>query len=101
MILRRLRSIFAYLVGICRSTLEIATLSLRPPDRVADHVIRLPAPVNAPLRLYLIANLISYVPGSLVVGLEGDHYVVHLLMDAGADPAEAAADLRRFVEVWS
>ena len=97
----RIVSVFAYLAGLCRSTVEIAVLSLKPSDRIAERVVRLPAPVESPFRLYLIANLISYVPGSLVIGLEDDHYVVHLLMDAGADPEKAAAELRRFIKVWS
>ena len=90
-----------YFVDFWRSTAAVALLALRP-HAVYEYEVTVPMPACSPTRLYLIANLISYTPGTLAIGTtaEGD-LIVHVITDEAREESELRAELQRFVEAWT
>ncbi|MFT5127957.1 MAG: multisubunit Na+/H+ antiporter MnhE subunit [Rhodothermales bacterium] len=93
MILRRLRFLPQYMLLLIKSNLSLAWLILGP-GRWQEHELELTVPHSSPTQLYLLCNLISFTPGSLVIDCQDCGILtVHILADERQSEAELRAVL--------
>lgn len=84
-----------YLFDFWHANFTIARQVLSPKQDIAPEIIEIPTQATSSVEILVLANLISFTPGSLVLTIKPGHYVrVHVLSHA----EEARKDLAERIE---
>lgn len=83
-----------------RSCLQVGRQTLQPPSRLRPAVVDVPIEARTDAEVTLLANLLSYSPGTLCVGVSEDlkHLSVHVM--SLEDEAEIRRHVREDLERW-
>lgn len=85
-----LRLLFRYLFDFATANLAVAKLVLSPRMEISPEVVEMETEVESTGEVLVLANLISFTPGSLTLVIEPENrrLVVHVLND-GESTAQA------------
>lgn len=101
---RRLPRVLAFVVvyayQVISSSLRIAWEVVTPRPRRRPGILAVPLDVTTPTEIALLANLITFTPGTVAIDVSDDrsHMIVHDMFVH--DPEAARRDIKRRYERW-
>lgn len=97
-----------FVVDLLRASVQVGWLAVRPAAPPPSAVVAVPLSTRSELLLTATAELVSLVPGSLLVEIDPDGAVLHLHVLDARSPAHVEraiaavhAQERRVVEAWA
>ena len=99
-IFRFLKYILWLLYQIVLANLHVARLVLDPKLPINPKIIRVPTKLTKDVSFVAYANSITLTPGTITIGVERDHLLVHAIDDKVADDLFSGAMERRIARVF-
>ena len=99
-IFRFTRYIFWLLCQIVLANLHVARLVLDPKLPISPHIIHVPTRLKKDISFVAYANSITLTPGTITIGVERDHLLVHAIDDKVADDLLSGAMENRIGRVF-
>lgn len=90
--------IFVYLFDVIVSSLRIAWEVVSPVPRRKPQLIEVPLDVETDVEIALLANLVTFTPGTVAVDVDEGRMLVHDMFVEDAD--QAVARIKRRYEHW-
>lgn len=92
--------IFWLLYQIVLANLHVARLVLDPKLPINPKIIKVPTRLKKDVSFVAYANSITLTPGTITIGVERDHLLVHAIDDKVADDLFSGAMERRIARVF-
>ena len=99
-IFRFIKYVFWLLYQIVLANLHVARLVLDPRMPINPKIIRVPTKLKKDVSFVAYANSITLTPGTITIGVEQDHLLVHAIDDKVADDLFSGAMERRVAKVF-
>jgi len=97
---RFLNYVFWLIYQIILANLHVARLVLDPKLPINPKIIRVPTKLTKDISFVAYANSITLTPGTITIGVERDHLLVHAIDDRVADDLFSGAMERRIARVF-
>ncbi len=92
--------VFWLLYQIVLANLHVARLVLDPGMPINPKIIRVPTQLRRDVSFVTYANSITLTPGTITIGVERDHLLVHAIDDKVADDLFSGAMEKRIARVF-
>ena len=99
-IARFMKYVFWLLYQIVLANLHVARLVLDPKMPIDPRIIRVPTTLKKDISLVAYANSITLTPGTITIGVEHDHLLVHAIDGKVEDELATGAMERRIAGIF-